>query len=203
MNNRFYPYATDSNERDVLPYYFAATSVIVVYLMSLVIVALGISIPWWLALPTPMAIYIGIHAIFSNQIWKWGPLHRWGVVRIPNLNGAYKGFLWSSHDEHAERHACELSVCQTWTSISIRGRFAQSRSYNMVSGISVEGTDAPRLTYEYWNEPSSGAPAPMVPHRGTVWLDIRVADTQTELDGEYYTGRGRATSGRIMVRSVR
>lgn len=201
MNNRFYPYATDSNERDVLAYYFAGLSVLAVYLLSVGVEAFKVHMPWWIALPTPMAIYLALRSVFANHIWKWDLLHRWGVVRIPIVSGNYKGHLWTSFDEHGEKHPCELTISQTWTNISIRGRFPQSRSYNMVSGISVQGTDAPRLTYEYWNEPVSGSPTPMVPHRGTVWFDIKHDADGTDLDGEYYTGRGRATFGRIKVRS--
>lgn len=58
----------------------------------------------------------------------------------------------------------------------------------------------PRLTYEYWNEPTADAAATMAPHRGTIWLDIAQDESTTRLDGEYYTGRGRETSGRIDMR---
>lgn len=201
MSSRFYPYATDSNEREVLAYYFAGLSVLFVYLASVGVEAFKLHMPWWIALPTPMAIYLALRSTFSKHVWRWDILHRCGVVKIPNVSGEYEGHLWTSHDDHAEQHPCEFTISQTWTSICIRGHFPQSRSYNMVSGISVEGTDAPRLTYEYWNEPVSGAPTSMVPHRGTVWFDIKRVAGGTELDGEYYTGRGRATFGRIKIKS--
>jgi hypothetical protein len=79
--------------------------------------------------------------------------------------------------------------------------FPKSSSFNGVTGISVEDTVAPRLTYEYWNTPNSDAVDSMQAHRGTIWFDIvRDDDAVSELKGDYYTGRGRETIGRIEVR---
>jgi hypothetical protein len=203
MNSRYYPYATDSNEREALAYWFAAISIALAYLFNLTAAALKLEFPWWLVLPSPMALYLFVRWVFSRFLWRWQPLHALGIVKIPDLNGEYKGHLWTSHDKHADRHPCDFTVSQTWTSMSVHGRFAQSRSFNMVSGISVEGTDAPRLSYEYWNEPASGAVEGMAPHRGTIWFDIRQTEIGIQLDGEYYTGRGRGTSGRIQLRRTK
>uniref|UniRef100_E6Q5P6 CD-NTase-associated protein 15 domain-containing protein n=1 Tax=mine drainage metagenome TaxID=410659 RepID=E6Q5P6_9ZZZZ len=202
MSSRFYPYATDSNEREKLAYYFAVLSVIVAYCVYLIFDKLRVQIPWWTALPSPMAIYLSVQWLFSNYLWRWTLLRRLGVVKIIDLNGVYLGDLWSSHDKHTESHRCEFTVTQTWVNIAIRGRFAESRSFNMVTGISVEGTDAPRLTYEYFNEPASGSVTSMGPHRGTIWFDIIQDESGIQLDGEYYTGRGRGTTGSIRVHSA-
>jgi hypothetical protein len=199
MNSRFYPYATDSGERDTLAYIFAVVAVVLAYLLYKIVEAIHFQMPWWISLPTPMAIYLFLRWLFSNYVWRWDLLRRLGVVKIPYLGGEYHGYLWSSHDGHEERHKCQFTITQTWTKIIIRGSFAQSRSFNGVTGITVEGTDAPRLTYEYWNEPISGSVQTMAPHRGTIWFDIVTTNDELRLDGEYYTGRGRATSGRIEI----
>lgn len=199
MNSRFYPYATDSNEREVLAYYFAVIAVTLAYLIYLIVDKLQVQIPWWAALPSPMPIYLLIRGIFTRYLWRWSIFHKFGIVRIPDLNGIYKGHLWTSH-EGGERHPCTLVISQTWTRISIRGRFPKSGSFNMVTGISVEDTAAPRLTYEYWNTPASDAVGSMQAHRGTIWFDVAFEDGTIELKGDYYTGRGRETVGRIEVR---
>jgi SMODS-associating 2TM, beta-strand rich effector domain len=202
MTSRFYPYATDSSERDVMAYIFAVLAVALAYGLYKLVEVLHFQMPWWLSLPTPMAIYLFVRWLFSNYIWRWGPFRKVGIVKIPYLGGKYHGHLRTSYDEHAESYKCEFTITQTWTKIIIRGAFAKSRSFNGVTGITVEGTDAPRLTYEYWNEPISGAAETMNPHRGTIWFDILLKNDTLHLDGEYYTGRGRATSGRIeLVRS--
>lgn len=199
MNSRFYPYATDSKERDTLAYWFAVVSVACAYGISVGVEAMKVHLPWWVALPTPMALYLIIRGAFSRYAWRLGISRQMGIVKIPDLNGIYKGYLWSSHDER-DKHPCTLIISQTWTDISIQGKFSKSNSFNMVTGISVEGTAAPRLTYEYWSEPSSDAAESMHAHRGTIWFDIIFDERTIELKGDYYTGRGRETIGRIEVR---
>lgn len=199
VNSRFYPYATDSSEREVLVYYFAVMAVALAYLLYLMVDQLHVRIPWWAAVPSPMPIYLVILAAFTRHMWRWSPLRKLGIVKIPDLNGTYRGHLWTSH-EGGEKHACTLLISQTWTRISIRGRFFESSSFNMVTGVSVEDTSAPRLTYEYWNIPASDAPGSMQAHRGTIWFDITLEGSAIALTGDYYTGRGRETIGRIEVR---
>jgi hypothetical protein len=199
MNSRFYPYATDSKERSTLAYWFAVASVAGAYAISAGVGAIKLHLPWWLALPTPMALYLIIRSAFARYAWRMKIFRRLGIVKIPDLNGTYKGHLWSSHDA-TDKHLCTLVISQTWTDISIQGKFPKSTSFNMVTGISVEGTAAPRLTYEYWNEPSSDAPESMHAHRGTIWLDIIFDERTIDLKGDYYTGRGRENIGRIEVR---
>lgn len=199
MNSRFYPYAADSNERDLLAYFFAVIAIAAAYATFIVVDNLRVHIPWWAALPSPMPIYLLTRAVFTRYVWRWPVLHKLGVVRIPDLNGTYKGHLWTSH-EGGEQHPCTLIVSQTWTRISIRGNFPKSSSFNTVTGISVEDTASPRLTYEYWNTPSSNAADSMQAHRGTIWFNIAYSSHAIELKGDYYTGRGRGTIGRIEVR---
>lgn len=200
MSSRFYPYATDSKERDVLAYCFAAIAIALVWAISSIIDALGIHVPWWTAVPTPMALYLILRGFFARYAWRWKIFHRLGIVKIIDLNGTYNGHLWTSHDGSG-RHACTIIISQTWTGISIRGMFSKSSSFNGVTGISVEDTAAPRLTYEYWNTPNSDAVGSMQAHRGTIWFEIlRDDDAISELKGDYYTGRGRETIGRIEVR---
>jgi len=145
----------------------------------------------------PDADYLFTRGLFATYVWRWQPLRKLGIIKIPYLGGNYRGHLWSSHDGHEERYKCEFTITQTWSKIIVRGQFEQSRSFNGITGISVEGTDAPRLTYEYWNEPASGSQEAMNAHRGTIWFDIVQKGDRLHLDGEYYTGRGRGTSGRI------
>ncbi|HEY1976560.1 MAG TPA: hypothetical protein VGG89_08450 [Candidatus Baltobacteraceae bacterium] len=199
MISRFYPYSTDSNERDTLAYVFAVIAVALAYLLYKIVEAFHFQMPWWMSLPTPMPIYLFLRGLFSNCIWRWGLLRRFGIVKIPYLGGQYHGHLWTSHDDHEESYKCDFTITQTWTKIIIRGQFPQSHSFNGVTGISVLDTDVPRLVYEYWNEPASAAIGSMHAHRGTIWFDIRSKDSKVHLDGEYYTGRGRATSGRIEI----
>jgi hypothetical protein len=202
MNSRFYPYATDSSERDRLAYVFATIAIAIAYLAYFIVDKLHVQIPWWTALPSPMPIYLFAREIFGRYIWRWRLLHDLGIVKIVDINGTYKGHLWTSH-EGGEKHPCTLVISQTWTRICIRGTFPKSTSFNLVTGISVEDTLLPRLTYEYWNTPNADAAAGMQAHRGTIWFDIALGTEVIELKGDYYTGRGRETIGRISVHRER
>jgi hypothetical protein len=198
---RFYPYATDSKERQSLPFFFAGVAAILAYAIHRIVEVAHPEIPWFVDLPwSPVAIYGMIYGAFSRWIWRVPLLRQAGIVKIPNLNGRYEGWLTSSYDQHAERHSCRLEISQTWTSILIRGRFEKSDSSNLVTGISVEDTNQPRLTYEYWNNPKGDAVATMQSHPGTVWFDVDAADGM--LKGSYYTGRGRETFGRMELERV-
>jgi SMODS-associating 2TM, beta-strand rich effector domain len=199
---RFYPYATDSAERDTLAYWFAGIALGLGYLISLVIVHYKISVPWWVDSPSPIVLYFILRGWFARFLWRLGVFHTLRIVRIPDLNGTYRGHFSTSYDEQAKWSRCELKITQTWTTISILADFEESRSFNEVTGISVEGTAAPRLTYEYWNEPKATSTQSMNPHRGTIWFDIIDGDT-LRLRGEYYTGRGRGTVGSIEVARIK
>ena len=71
VNSRFYPYATDSSEREVLAYYFAVIAVALAYLIYLIVDKLHVQIPWWASLPSPMPIYLFIRGVFTRYLWRW------------------------------------------------------------------------------------------------------------------------------------
>jgi hypothetical protein len=202
MTSKFYPYATDSEERDKVGYALAVLAVGLAYLLYKVVDAFHYQMPWWMSLPTPMPIYLFLRGWFANRVWRWDLLRKFGIVKIPYLGGRYRGHLWTSHDEQAESHKCEFTITQTWTKIIIRGTFPESASYNGVTGITALEVDVPHLTYEYWNVPKSGAVETMHAHQGTVWFDVVKKNDKLHLNGEYYTGRGRINTGRIEITRV-
>ena len=195
---RFYPYATDSRERETLPVWFAVLAIAVGYVIHAVVEHYYPTFPWFADFWSPLALYGLIYTLFARFAWRWPMLHAAGVVKIPDLNGHYSGSLLSSHNKHETPVPCEFDVHQTWTTISIRGKFDKSWSYNMVTGISVADCAVPRLTYEYYNSPVEGTPAAMHPHPGTMWFDVELGDSLV-LRGDYYTGRGRRTTGSVTI----
>ena len=56
------------------------------------------------------------------------------------------------------------------------------------------------LSYEYLNEPVAAAGATMHAHRGTARL---VLQGESDLDGEYYTGRDRQQYGALRIHRIR
>lgn len=200
MVGRFSPYATDSPERTYVVFYLAALSIGLGYALHAGLGAAHVMPPWYVDVPSPVVMYGILWKLFDNYIWRWKLLRLVGVVHVPDLNGHYSGALYSSFDRsHGKRHDVQLTISQSWTTILICGRFSESRSYNLITGISVLDTGAPRLTYEYVNEPKEGAPESLHVHPGTVWFDVSVDKGTMTLVGEYYTGRDRRNSGTIEV----
>jgi len=200
---RLSPYATDSTERAALAFYIASAAIFVGCALHLIVGAIAIQLPWYVDIPSPIVLYAVLWRLFDKRLWRMPLLRRMGVVRLPDLNGNYSGRLYSSHDRaEGMSHECFLAIKQSWTQISIRGEFGESRSYNSISGISVVDTNVPRLTYEYINEPREGAPPTMHVHPGTVWFDIHIGGDAISLIGEYYTGRDRRNTGSIEVARI-
>ena len=79
---------------------------------------------------------------------------------------------------------------------------ATSRSNNIVAGVLINGADDALLVYEFQNEPKMDAPDTMETHRGHATLRLRRGEDADILAGEYYSGRGRLTTGTIEVRRV-
>jgi hypothetical protein len=120
-------------------------------------------------------------------------MRRTGLVRIPNLNGKWEGYILSSADNYAEKKPAVLVVKQSWTEISLKLESAQSKSDNLTSSINILKTGSVEIIYEYRNEPNATAPKTMNPNRGTAHLEYQ----ENELKGDYYTGRGRETHGEM------
>src|SRR5579883_1100077 len=114
---RFYPYATDSPERETLTFYFAGAGIALAYGLHRLIEAFHPAVPWYVDIPSPIVFYDLVRRFFAHVAWKWQFFRSVGLVRIPNLNGRYYGHLSSSHDDHGARHKCELVIRQSWTGI--------------------------------------------------------------------------------------
>jgi hypothetical protein len=206
MVPQFYPYAIDSKERDYLAFAFAAFAIMAGYISNALLSLLHVDslLPLWLlSVPSPLGFYWIFFKLFDRFLWRCRVWKKLGLIRTPDLNGHYEGSFKSSYDNFVADRFCKLEIEQTWTRISVRATFDRSSSTNLVSGMSVVGPVS-RLSYQYQNEPSVHASSSMHPHVGTIWLDIQEQDQDTTvLKGEYYTGRGRGTTGLLEVRKAR
>ena len=89
-----------------------------------------------------------------------------------------------------------LAIQQTWSKMSIVGRFGQSESESTgFAFVRVRGSEAV-LIHTYRNRPTD-ASEDMQMHEGTAELTLRADGT---MDGIYYTGRGRKTHGTLTLR---
>ena len=158
--------------------------------------ALGIlQVPWWIDTPSVLGFYGLFYKLFDKYLWRIPLLRKFGLLKIPNLNGAWKGYVTSSFDEHSTKHEATLEINQTWRKLGIQFKTGSSVSNSLSASILTEKLNEVVLSYEYLNEPRSNAKYTMHMHRGTAWLILK-NDGKT-LEGEYYTGRGRQTHGAV------
>lgn len=192
-----HPYAVDSNERRMIPFFLAVAGILASWLLYQILGMLALSVPWWLDAPAVMGFYGLLYTGFDRWLWHTQFVRKIGGIKIPNLNGDWVGFLVSSHDDHQSKHAVKVSVYQTWSNIQIVLRSAHSHSHSVMASIQVENPAGPILSYEYLNEPHADAKSTMHIHRGTNRLMLYSDKGKLILDGEYYTGRDRLSYGTL------
>ncbi len=187
-----HPYATDSSVRKSVPLYLATLSIGAAYLLH---VTLGNVIPWWIDVPSVIGFYGLFYLTFERLLWKMRLLRQLGLIRVPNLNGEWSGYLCSSFDGRDGQHAATLNIRQNWTQLDISMRAEHSRSSSVIATITTSDPVSRTLSYEYINEPRSDAIDTMHSHRGTAMADLSTVNGKWILDGEYYTGRDRLNFG--------
>jgi len=192
-------YSTDSDERRVVPLLLACLAIFLAWQSSKALMAIHLSVPWWLDAPSSLAFYGALYALFDRYLWRNSLVSKLGLVRIPNLAGRWRGYLISSFDGHVKRHDLMINVFQSWTQITVFLTTATSMSRSSAAMIQVEDPEGVALIYQYQNQPLADAIRTMHMHYGTAML--RVSNDGC-LVGDYYAGRDRRTFGRISCRRL-
>lgn len=189
-----HPYSTDSNERENVLLGLAVLAIALALMLSRLLAASHFTIPWWLDAPSTMGFYGILFKCFDHSVWRWRPLHNIGLLKVPILEGEWRGHVVSSFDEHKRPHEIALRINQTWTRIMVLLSSSTSNSHTMTASIEVGAPEGVVLSYQYENHPKPDALKTMEIHIGTarlVFADSRV------LEGYYYSGRGRQEHGSI------
>ena len=198
-----HPYATDSNERRYILFFLAIISIVSAWFLNKVLLSeiLNTSPPWWLEAPSVFGFYGLFYNVFDKYSWKSSILYSTGLVKIPNLNGIWKGYISSSFNSHGAKQDATIEICQSWTSISINLKTDDSQSHSLTTAILTEDQNAIMITYEYLNEPKYNAQNTMHTHRGTCRFTL--SSNRQELEGKYYTGRDRQNFGVLGFKRVK
>ena len=189
-----HPYATDSDERRLIPFLLAGLAMVGAWAAGPLLGWVHVQMPWWLQAPSALGLYGTLYEVFDRTVWRWTLFNRIGLVKLPNLNGRWLGRVTTSFDEHASSHPVHVNIRQTWTKLCIELDGKDSRSHSLVAGLVVQDSPVPVLSYQYLNEPQPDATPTMAMHYGTALLRLV---TMTSLEGQYYSGRGRGTFGSI------
>jgi hypothetical protein len=187
-------YSTDSDERRIVPLFLAILAVAFAWISSELLALAHLSVPWWMEGPSSLAFYGALYALFDKRLWRYRFTRELGLVKTPNLNGRWRGYLTSSFDHHTKRHEVVVSIFQTWTQISVFLSTSASVSRSCVAVVQVSDPEGVALVYQYQNEPLADAASTMHMHYGTAMLRM---SHRTDLTGAYYAGRDRGTFGQI------
>jgi len=141
-------YATDSEEKKLIILLLALFSVFATWLLyqliTLISTATGLTAPWWLEIPSIITFYGLSYGIFDKRLWKKSAFRKLGLVRIPDMNGVWKGYLKSSHDQFKEEIGASIKIRQSWTQIEICQETKTSQGHSFVATILTKDFDAMR-----------------------------------------------------------
>ena len=188
-----HPYATNSEERTNIPFYVAGIAIGIARLVASF--ADKTRLPFWVEVPGTATLYGLLLGLFRSRFWKLQVLHKTHVVKVPNLEGEWAGYVTSSFDNLAAKLPVTIHIRQNWTHMSIVLRTGKSESHSVLSSVFVG--DETLVSYQYENEPRVGAKDTMHAHRGMANLNL--SEDGLALTGDYYSGRDRANYGTLVV----
>ncbi|PAD72829.1 hypothetical protein [Paenibacillus campinasensis] len=188
-------YSTDSDERSKIPLYLAILSILSALGLPKAMNLLGFTTPWWLDAPAVAGFYTIYYRLFDTLLWKCTWFGKMGIIKTPDLNGTWSGYFLTSYDEHSTQKEAEIEIKQTWTRMLVVFKNGTSSSKSMTSSIITTDADGLVLSYQYQNEPKYTAASTMNIHHGFTRLVL--SKDRRQLDGEYFTGRGRLSYGSL------
>lgn len=189
-----HPYVVNSGERVTVVLILAALSVAITYGFHFFLYKAGIQWPWWLEGPSVWTSFGILYYFFDKKLWRCQVLHFIGLVRTPDLNGQW--FVSGRSSTYDDDFTGKAHIQQTWTKLSVFLETRYSKSHSLTASVLVQQPEGTTINYEYRNEPKPDAPSPMQPHRGTAMLFLR---SDSILEGEYYSGRGRQNYGSLKL----
>ncbi len=193
-------YSSDHGERVRVIVFIGILSVLAAWLLHLLLGCIPLSIPWWIDMPSVLGFFALIRAVFDRSLWRSMLVRRAFGIVVPDLNGNWKGQLFSSYTDHSSPLDTELTISQTWTSILISLETTTSISRSRAAAFVIDQPGRISLIYEYLCEPRPAATDTMHTHRGTA--ELHISSNGTSLEGEYYTGRDRQTYGALNLQRV-
>jgi len=152
-----------------------------------------LTIPVWIETPSIIGLYTFYINVFDKVLWKYKVIRWLGLPTIPNVNGAWKATIRSSHDG-IEKEAV-ATICQSYSKFSMILKTDESVSQTTMASFELSNPIHRTLTYTYLCKPLPTSSTSMDIHEGTGILEILEEDV--EMKGYYYSGRGRQNYGEI------
>jgi hypothetical protein len=188
-----HPYSTNSEERFEVPLFLAVIAIALAWALTKLFSG---RLPFFVEVPGTITLYAILLAVFRHFVWKNSVLRYLKIIKVPNLEGKWVGYLTSSFDEGAQQTPVMVNITQNWTNILVKLTVPQSGSRSTVGSIFVSEAET-ILSYQYKNDPNFEALPTMHAHEGTATLEV--GKDCTSLTGNYYSGRDRANHGRLVL----
>ena len=135
---------------------------------------------------SPLMVWTVVYWLFEHYLWKIFPIN--SFLKIPDLEGEYKGTLKSSFDNFEIKYPIKLRIRQTFSRISILMEMenASSKSYSLNAFLENRGEEI-LLIYNYQNEPLDRKKATLNEHKGTAIL--KFSSDSSSFTGNYFTDK--------------
>jgi hypothetical protein len=152
--------------------------------------------------PSNAAIIALVMTVYDNWLWKL-PIVKW-LVTVPNLNGRYRGSLYSSYNGKSVEKECVIEIFQTASKTTIylfSNNDQKERSYSksVSEVIHDEEDNEHQMLFAYYNYGSDDKK--LSGHDGFNQLKvIRKKSNVIKLQGHYFTNREPQTRGEIRVK---
>ena len=189
-------YAIDSRERVLVVRILFMASALVSGIAALLIPSDFTTVRWLLPIPSIALVFGVSYWSFDNWLWRLRFLRVLRLISVPDLRGTWTGTVASSYTGFERQQPVTVTIEQTWTKMVVRLNAAESRSWSLTASILTNSPEGLVLTYLFDNQPEAGSDRTMERFRGTTVL---VRTTADQLDGYYYTGRGRGTHGSLKL----
>ena len=183
----------------MVPFFLAVLAVLTSWALTSLFALIHWSPPLSVDVSSVMLIYGVYYWLFKKFCWRWKVMRSIGAVSTPILEGTWTGTVQTSHPLDAPTQPVKVTIGQDWTHILIRLRGSNSHSRSLSGSMTVT-EDECTVTYEYRNEPNPDAVETMQIHYGTASLVLTGDD---QLEGHYYSGRGRQNVGSLKLHRKR
>ena len=192
-------YAIDSRERVLVVRILFVASALVSGIAATLIPADLLPMRWLLPVPSIPLVFGVSYWAFDNWLWRWPFLRVLRLISVLDLRGKWTGTVASSYTDFEKTQSVTVGIEQTWTKIAVRLNAAESRSWSITASVLTNAPEGLVLTYLFDNDPEAESFGTMQRFRGTTVLVRTAAD---QLEGYYYTGRGRETHGSLKLRRM-
>lgn len=193
-----HPYASEARPRKWIYLLLTLAAVLSAWTLQQAMRAIPIATPWWFELPSVLGFFGAYWKLFDDRVWSWGLLRRIGLVAVPDLRGVWNAQVSTSHKGNPHRVRGRIQIEQTWTKLCVLASWPESESHSVSAALQRGPRLRLELTYTFVNEPKAQSASTMEMHRGTAWL--RIDNDGTEMEGQYYSGRGRQQVGHLTLR---